>query len=485
MGEGLERGVAARSADEAAWRSANAKQIDSDAKTGREVLKGKNGGYFEFADGCLITADSAATLNAYDAMKKAKALGSQRKSALQLVLFGSPIAVNVSAPTIARVWQNARGALCDDVAARIFGYTRGLTSGGTMVVVPASVPSKLLYDLAIYGDEMYFGVTPSAENLVISGQVFLRPLERFSSIVIEQKDSAPDSGAMVPGRPSVGMSMSLEGDVFWEYAKGFISPLTAGMAGTDRSPASLELVKKLADDFRDSVGLKNAALLWTPGPDWRYPEPVLVAQAPDAAKAVDMLASAVTEAYTDTLSSHTTRRWASGSASRRSEVSQPSGRHTVTVKLPFKTSGDDPVKGARMKAILGDSFVWRITAVTEGSRQAVVMGNFGSPGALDEFVAHVKIATEAPKSLEEDGAQTPAGRTLFAGFVDLPEYSAGLVEGIAAPPRRGAAAGQRPDGGQAVRRDHIVRRRAEAAGPAARIDKGAVPTGENVLYRDK
>lgn len=428
-GQGLGGVLLIRGVDTAAWAKAHGWKPAEEPWRGVDTRAGGAKTYFEISKGLLITSNSAETLNAYDAVK-AHPLRRERNSALQIALGSSPIVVNISSPTAARVWQVFKKDFCDKAGEAVADNIEPADKGMGAVYIPGTVFGKALSDFVANTDEAYLSIELTPDGLKVWGKANPVTDGVFESILSEQKGTAPAAAQMFSKRPAAVLGTGLSGSVFWAYIRGFKTPFAAGISAESRSSAtSLGMLDSIADDFQNTVGLGKTAFVWALRDDWRCPSPILVAEVADGHKAVDSVAGAIKKLYSDALMISYCKTFGFGLKTPTIEK-ETAGRYGAVVKVPFTMSALDPVKASRIKQFLGDSFVWRVAALELGGRHLVVAGDFSSKQALDTFVATLKpeSAPAAPVAASESPIDR-GGNAIISLAVDLPQYMAGLVEG--------------------------------------------------------
>ena len=404
-----------RQVDEAAWLKAHAgKRTESAA--GVVTVRGERPFSCVIERGFLIAARDASTIDAYNRMK-AKPLARDRAGVMQLSLTAKKWAANISTPTLRAVYGSSSAA-APAIAEALDSLPSCAPVGLDTTPVPSTVFAQLLSDLIANTGEIYLAADVTPEGVKLSGNLNLPAAGLYRLMLAEQKGSAPDVAALASPRPVVALGVSLQGPLFWEYAKGYPPKFVAGLP-SGGGAASLDVWTAAADSLREKVGLDNAALIWNGMGEGRCPSPVLVAQAADGEAAVDAVSRVIKSLYGDAaLRKHC---GAMGLILQQPvvETAVVQERSVTTVTIPFTMSAEEPAKVAKIRQTLGSQLVWRVTAASLGPRQVVVAGDFPTVDALLKFVD-----TLQPSAFGASGGKAP-------------------LEGVPGPAARGCAARQR------------------------------------------
>lgn len=411
-----------RGVDEETWRAANKDRIVKDP-SGAESLKGAPPTWFVFDAGYLVTSASPGASKAYERFA-GRPLSTSRRASLQGRVGQHALAVNVSAPTAARIWKDKEAKFCDAVAADFCADYCGYLTGTETVPLPATLVSRMIADFLDYGDEIYLTADASEAALSVSGRVYVKPDGRYAQILAEQVGAAGDAGEIVPKSAVAGLTVGLRGPILWSYLKSLVGPFVAG-TGKDAShtAASLAVLTQALEDFQSRVGLERALVCWMPN-EGRYPAPVLVAQTKDAAGAVDVVSSSLVKLYSDpTFVNHAADLGFLFTGPPTKELATAGGRTTVTVTQRLQMSARYPVRAARLSVIVGDVFVWRLTALKGADAQFIVAGSFPTDKDLSSFLAGLEAGTPAAGAADVKST-AGANPVTIGAFIDLPAFAA-------------------------------------------------------------
>jgi hypothetical protein len=401
-------GILIRQVDEAAWLKAHPARA-KESLSGVVTVGGERPFAYVIERGFVVAAADAATLEAYNKMKT-RPLTSQRTSPLQLALTSKTFAANVSMPTLRSVY-GAPAFAGEAMARAVDAWRQAASIGIDTTPLPRTVIVQALSDLVAQTDEMFFSADVSTEGVTLSGNLSLQAAGLYRLMLAEQEGGAADAAALMSPRPAAVASLSLQGPLFWEYAKGYPPRFVAGFPAGGGT-TSLSAWTAAADTLREKVGLSNAAVVWSSTADGRRPSPIFVAEAADGKAAMDAMAQIIKALYGDEALKAYCGTLGLILQPPAVETAAVQGRPVTTVKIPFTMSAAEPVKVAKVRQLLGTELVWRATAASFGPRQVVVAGDFPTVDSLMAFVnalqpraldgraakSHVMLAVDLPRA---------------------------------------------------------------------------------------
>ena len=277
-----------------AWREAWGESVKKDEGETYEYVESYFGGrsYFVRKEGYIAFSEGAEEL---DAWSKALAtpLSQGRRAQLEKAMNDAPLALEVSVATVHRLFPEAASELESSLA----GMGMGATLAGPAAQWQSMVKifAKAVEDVLAGIDEDTLRATPSAEGLVISGELSAIKGSVFGDIFSQQTSVDISDLSLLPAGAVMVGAGGLRGEAVWKYLTDLnVEVVKAAAATPEEAEAGEKAVRDNMELIR-STGLGENAVGGLVARTGSFGAIAAVYRAKDAAKALDALVKAASD----------------------------------------------------------------------------------------------------------------------------------------------------------------------------------------------